>query len=95
MPRGEGIKPINSLFDKYKQKLVAPQGSVKKCFCEVVEDLYGFTITDKQLDYSVHSKTLTLKVSGPLKTELMLHKDEILTHLKGRLDPKSAPKTIL
>lgn len=95
MPRGEGIKPITSLFDKYKQQLVAPQGSVKKCFCEVVADLYGFDIPQKQLEYSVYSKTLTLKVSGPLKTELLLRKDEILVHLQGRLGPKSAPKIIL
>ena len=95
MARGEGIKPINSLFEKYKSRLVAPQGSVKKSFCEIVQDLYGFEINERNLDYSVYSKTLTLKVSGPLKTELLLRKDEILTHLKGRLGDKSAPKTII
>ena len=95
MPRGEGIKPINQLFEKYKQRLVAPQGSVKKCFCEVVEDLYGFSIKAEQLDYSTYSKTLTLKVPGALKTELMLHKSEIMAHLKGRLGAQNAPKTLI
>jgi len=95
MSRGEGIKPLGSLFEKYKKQLVAPQGSVKKCFCEVVEDLYGFEIDMKKIDYSVSQRTLTLKLPSALKTEILLHKKEVLTHLKGRLGDKSAPTTIL
>ena len=95
MPRGEGIKPISSLFAKYQKNLVAPQGSVKKCVVEVIADLYGFKIDLKDMDYSVHNKTLTLKVRGPLKTEILLRKEEILTHLKGRLGERAAPVTIL
>ena len=95
MPRGEGIKPLGSLFEKYKQQLVAPQGSVVKSFCELVDELYGFKVEPSKVSYSVYSKTLTLKVSGPLKSELLLRKVEILDHLKGRLGVKSAPKTII
>ena len=95
MPRGEGIKPINQLFEKYKNRLVAPQGSVKKAFCEVVHDLYGYTIQENQLSYSVHSRTLTLKIHSAMKTELLLKKKEVMTHLKGRLGEKSAPLTLL
>lgn len=95
MPRGEGIKPINNLFEKYKKTLVAPQGSVIKEFCEVVHDLYGYSVKKEQVSYSTYSKTLTIKTSGALKTELLLHKEEILTHLKGRLGEKGAPTTML
>jgi len=95
MSRGEGIKPINQLFEKYKRQLIAPQGSVKKAFCEVVHDLYGYTVKEEQLAYAVHSRTLTLKMPSTLKTELLLKKKEIIAHLKGRLGEKSAPVTFL
>lgn len=95
MARGEGIKPLGSLFEKYKKQLIAPQGSVKQCFVEVVRDLYGFQVTAQQLEYSVYKKTLTLRVSGPLRSELLLRKEEILTHMKGRLGERSAPTTLL
>jgi len=95
MARGEGIKHLSSLFDKYKKTLVAPQGSVKKCFCEVLEELYGFNVDQSGVEYSVYNKTLTLKVRGPLKSEILLRKREILNHLKGRLGEKSAPNTII
>lgn len=95
MPRGEGIKKLNSLFDKYKQTLKAPQGSVIQAFIEVVEDLLTIKVKKEQVTYSTTNKILTLKTGGPLKTEVQLHKKEILLHLKGRLGEKSAPKDIL
>ncbi len=95
MSRGEGIKPINQLFEKYKNRLVAPQGSVKKAFREVVHDLYGYTIKEDQLSYSASSRILTLKMHSALKTELLLKKKEVMTHLKGRLGEKNAPVKFL
>ena len=94
MPRGEGIKPISSLFEKYKQQLIAPQKSIIKTFCEVVDDLYGLPLKESMVEYSVYTKTISLKTPGPLRTEILLHKEEILTHLQGRLGVKSAPKII-
>ena len=95
MPRGEGIKSLNSLFEKYKKTLKAPQGSVVAAFCEVVDDLYGWQITKEQVSYSVHNQTLHLTVSGILKTELKLKKKEILNHLKARLGEQNAPREII
>ncbi len=95
MPRGEGIKPINRLFEKYRNQLIAPQGSVKKAFCEIVFDLYGYKVREDQVAYSVHNRTLTLKTPSALKTELLLKKKELITHLKGRLGEKNAPTTLL
>lgn len=89
------LKPINSLFEKYKKTLRAPQGSVVKEFVETVEDILGITIPAEQVRYSVGSKTLSVSVAGPLKSEIKLREAEILTHLRGRLGPQSAPKTIL
>lgn len=95
MPRGEGIKNLNSLFDKYRKTLKAPQGSVIAAFIEVVNDVLGITVKKEAVRYTPSSKTLVIQGGGPLKSEITLHKEEILNHLKGRLGEKSAPKEIL
>ncbi len=95
MPRGEGIKSLNSLFEKYKKTLKAPQGSIVTAFCEVAEDLYGWNLNKKQIEYNVSTRTIHLKVSGVMKTEVKLKKAEILNHLKARLGEQNAPKQIL
>lgn len=95
MSRGEGIKKIDGLFDKYKKILKAPQGIVVDGFIEVVTDVVGIEIPKERVKYTTHTKILTLAISGPLKSEILLHKEEILTHMKGRLGPQSAPKNIL
>lgn len=95
MPRGEGIKQLSSLFDKYKNTLRAPQGSVVTAFCEVVDDVLEISLTKEQVKYNTHQKTITLKTSGVVVSEIKLNKKEILNHLKGRLGVNSAPKDIL
>lgn len=95
MARGEGIKKASDLFEKYKKILRAPQGSVITAFCEVVEDLYGWHIDKDKVSYSVGSKTISVAVSGPMKTELHLHQEEILAHIKARLGEQSSPTVII
>lgn len=89
------LQPINSLFDKYKKTLKAPQGVVVEAFCEVVEDLFAITIPKDRVSYTPHTKTLSVAISGALKSEIKMRQEEILTHLKGRLGAQSAPKVIL
>ncbi len=89
------LAAIGTLFDKYRRTLKAPQGVVVDAFIEVVEDVLSFKIPKERVRYTVGSKTLSVQVSGPLKTEIKLHQVEILTHLKGRLGAQSAPKEIL
>lgn len=95
MPRGEGIKKLSDLFDKYKNTLKAPQGSVINVFCEVADEVLDITINKDQVDYNTFNKILTLKTSGVIKSEIKINKKEILSHLKGRLGVNSAPKDIL
>ncbi len=92
--RGEIVK-VGDLFSKYKNILKAPEGSVKKAFVEVVADLLQINVKENNLGYSPHTKVVSIKSGGPLKSELLLHKTEILTHLKGRLGAESAPKDII
>lgn len=94
MVRGE-LKKLSSLFDKYKERLVAPEASVIDAFVEVVKDLLGFDMDKEKIRYSPGSKTLSLVGSGALRSELKLHEKEILTHLTARLGNKSAPLKIL
>ncbi len=93
--RGGDITKVGDLFDKYKKILRAPQGIVTGAFIEVVSDLIGIEIPKERISYSVHNKTLTMRISGPLKTEILLNKKEILTHMKGRIGEKSVPKVFL
>ncbi len=95
MSRNEGIKKIDSLFEKYKKVLKAPQGIVVETFIEVVQDLIGVEIPKERVKYTVHNKTLSLAISGALKTEIMLHKKDIINHMKGRLGAQSVPKVII
>ena len=92
--KGQAVK-IASLFEAYKTRLRAPQGVVVKTFQEVIKDMFNIAVRAEQCSYSVHSKTLTVNVSGPLKMEIRMRKAEILTHLKGRLGEKGAPQEIL
>ncbi len=91
MARGEGVKKVGDLFEKYARTLRAPQGSVVKVFCEVVEDVLGLSLVSDQVKYSPHDRVLHLKTHGSLKSELLIHKTELLAHTKGRLGEQSAP----
>lgn len=96
MRKGRGeITKLSSLFEKYKKLLKAPQGVVIESFIEVVDDVIGIKVAKEQISYTVHSRTLSVRVSGPLKSEIKLRKKEILTHMKGRLGDQSAPLEIL
>ncbi len=95
MPRGEGIKKLSDLFVKYQNTLKAPQGSVVKEFCEVVEDILDITVNKDEVSFNTANKTIVLKCSGVIKSEIKLHKKEVMNHLKGRLGVSSAPKEII
>lgn len=94
MARGE-LKKLSALFDKYKERFVAPEASVIDAFVEVVKDLLGFDLDKKKIRYTPSSKTLSVVGNGALRSELKMHEREILTHLTGRLGKKNAPLKIL
>jgi len=95
MARGEGIKRVADLFEAYKKRLKAPQRTVVQCFVEVVEDVCGIALKASQVRYTPAARTVTLSLPGQIRTEILLQKDEVLTHLKGRLGSQSAPKDII
>ena len=92
---GKGNVKISDLFKKYTNVLKAPQGTVVKNFIEVIEDLFNVTLRADQCSYSVASRTLSLRISGTLKTEIMLQKKKVIQHMTQRLGEKSSLKEIL
>ena len=93
--RGTGTKKLGDLFDKYKKRLVAPEGSVIDAFIEVVRDLLSIEVSKSKVRYNPTSKTLSIKVAAALRSEMKVHESEIIAHLKGRLGEKNAPLSII
>jgi hypothetical protein len=91
----EGPTPLRDLFKKYRDHLVAPQASVEQAAADILSDLLGHPVTSNDLTYTPSSRTLSLRLRGPLRTEALLHKAELMTHLQGRLGVRNAPKTIM
>jgi hypothetical protein len=93
--RGKGIKRVSDLFTAYQTRFRAPEKSVLSVFIDVVSEVVGITIRLSECSYTPVSQLLTLTTRGPQKTEILLRKKEILTHMKGRLGEKSAPRDIV
>lgn len=93
--RGGDVVKISELFEKYKKTLKAPQKTVINVFQEVVKDILSFDIPFEKIQYSPNTKVLFVGMHGPGKSEVLLHKDEILLHMKGRLGEKSAPLDVV
>lgn len=89
------VKKVGDLFEKYRKTLKPPEKSVVLSFCEVVEDVIGFRLTSDMVSYSPSTRTITLRGKAPLRTEIKLHKEELLNHLRGRLGVQNAPREII
>ena len=75
MRKGRGeITKLSTLFEKYKKTLKAPQGVVTDCFIEVVSELLSIEIAKTNLKFTVYNRTLSVRVSGPLKSEIQFRK---------------------
>lgn len=89
------MKQIGDLFERYKKNLKAPQATVEKVCIEVIKKECGFDIDMKQLEYTVSTRTMYLRVPSLLSSELKLHRQQILNELKKRLGENGSPKVIL
>lgn len=92
--RGELIR-VGSLFEKYATKLRPPERTVTTVVCEVIGDVMGYPIKENMVRYKVSTKTIELKMPSILKQEVLMHQNEIMVHLKGRLGETHAPRTIM
>jgi uncharacterized Fe-S cluster-containing protein len=93
--RGQGIRHVGSLFEKYTKILRAPQGVVIDATTIIVEEVCRYSLRRDQCQYNATTQILTLRVPGMVKTEILLKKKEILRQLKEVLGEKGAPKDLL
>ncbi len=93
--RGQGIKHVGSLFEKYTKILRAPQGVVIDAMTIIVEEVCRYTLKREQCLYDPQTQIFTLRVSGMVKTEILLKKKEILQQLREVLGERGAPRDIL
>ena len=83
--------PILSFFDKFK-KITLPDESIRKTTSTVLKEIVGVDINISQI--SVEGGNLRIKNNPLVKSEIFLHKEQILQALKDRFG-KQAPKDIL
>ena len=91
----ESVHQLGNLLARYKSILKPPQASVEKECLAVIKAVTGIELLPHQVSYTVSTRTLVLKTPSLLRSELMLHRGDILQELKGRLGEGSAPHTIL
>ncbi|MCA9356956.1 hypothetical protein H6784_03780 [Candidatus Nomurabacteria bacterium] len=88
------MKKIGDLFERYKKHFKAPQASVEKECVLVIKEITGFDVSFDQIEYTVSTRSLYLKVPSILKSELKFHHPSILKLLVERLGVDVAPKNI-
>lgn len=86
---------LSNILDRFKDRFKPPQASVEKVFIDVVKEVVGFTLKPENVDYSVVNKTIHLKISSLLKTELKAKQSEINEVLLQRLPKHDVPKVFL
>ena len=93
--RGGDIKKIADLFNVYKKRLRPPERTVVEAFQEAVAECTSFEVDSKHVSYNPHSRTVIVGAPGPVRSEIFLQKDEILSQLSKRLGAQNAPKHII
>ena len=83
--------PITSFFNRFK-KITLPDESVRKTTATVLKEVVGVNVDISQV--SVERGNLRIKSNSLIKSEIFLHKEQILQSLKEKLGDQ-APKNIL
>jgi hypothetical protein len=90
----ENKHQLGNLLSRYKNIFKPPQASVEKEFIVAVETVCGIKLLPHQVEYRVASKTISIKAPSLLRSELLLHRGDVLKEVENRIGA-SAPKTIL
>jgi hypothetical protein len=88
-------RQLGRLLERYKTLLKPPQASVEKECILVIEELTGIALRPHQVRYTVSTRTLTVKAPSLLRSELSLHRLDLLEAFKNRLGATVAPTTII
>jgi hypothetical protein len=79
------MRRLGDLFERYRTKIKAPQASVEKECLVIIKELTQFDLKLSQLEYTVSTRTISLRVPSILRTEILFRKTEILEKLKAHL----------
>jgi hypothetical protein len=88
------MKRMGDLFEKYRTRFKAPQASVEKECIVVIKELTQFDLQPSQIEYTVSTRTISLRVPSILRTEILFKKTEILDTLKAHLGADNCPTYI-
>jgi hypothetical protein len=88
------MKRLGDLFERYRSRIKAPQASVEKECLIIIKELTQFDLQLSQVEYTVSTRTLSLRVPSILRTEILLKKLEILEKLKTQLGADNCPTYI-
>ena len=88
------MKRLGDLFERYRKRIKAPQASVEKECLIIINELMQFDLKTSQIEYTVSSRTLSLRIPSVLRTEILLKKTEILEKLKAHLGADNCPTHI-
>ena len=88
------MKRLGDLFERYRKNIKAPQASVEKECLVIINELMQFDLQISQIEYTVSTRKLSLRVPSVLRTEVLLKKTEILEKLKAHLGADSCPTYI-
>jgi hypothetical protein len=91
----ENSSQLGNLIERYKKILKPPQASVEKECIGVIKEVCGLFLEPQQVVYTVASRTLYIKAPSLIRSELMLHKTEIITAFRMRLGETNYPTNIL
>lgn len=94
MRRGQTHQSLGALLDRYRTTLRAPQKTVVNEVVKAYSTL-GITCDERFVSYNKNTKTISLGVSGPLKTEMLLRKGQVLALLVSTLRKDDIPSEIL
>jgi len=88
------MRRLGDLFERYRTKIKAPQASVEKECLVIIKELTQFDLKLSQLEYTVSTRTISLRVPSILRTEILFRKTEILEKLKAHLGADNCPTYI-
>ena len=80
------VKFINSLFEKYKH-LTPPNHYLKKAYQEILEEMFDVVVREQ--DIIIRGNTIFLTAPPALKSELFLHKQEVLKRVQDKISKTS------
>ena len=77
------MEKLGKFLQKFKS-LGLTEHRIKDSLIQIIKNKIDFSLSRKEID--VKNGKITVRVSGPIKTEIVLRRQEILTELKKEVE---------